>query len=253
MIYEFIYNGKSSRDFGILISERPNVYGAPAADVEAVSVPGRSGDLLFDNKRYENYEIEYQCAVMAAFDELPDKMRKIRNWLNADRGYNELRDTYTQGYFRKAAFMSAIEDSTTKKLCEFSVRFNCCPFMFADSGKSKIAVTAAKSTDTVTKIMTNPESLAARPIIHIKKYDIKAMSVTISGIDESEYYKVIEITGGGELNIDTENQYCYDGNGQQANSKISTADVELPSGRFTVTAASSGEYELSIEPRWRTL
>lgn len=253
MIYEFIYNGKSSRDFGILISQRPNVYGAPAADVEAVSVPGRSGDLLFDNKRYNNYEIEYQCAIMAAFDELPDKMRKIRNWLNADRGYNELRDTYTQGYFRKAAFMSAIEDSTTKKICEFSVRFNCCPFMFADSGKIKISITAAKSTGTKSKNITNPESLAARPLICIKKYDTKSMSVIITGIDNAEFIETLNVSGGGELFIDTDIQYCYDGNGQQANSRVNTADIELPSGQFTVQAASSGEYEMSIIPRWRTL
>ncbi len=49
----FTFKGQPSSSFGLIISEK-DIYSAPAHDVSFVSVPGRNGDVLIDNNRYEN-------------------------------------------------------------------------------------------------------------------------------------------------------------------------------------------------------
>ena len=47
--YNYItYSGKSSADYGVWVSGG-GTFDAPSRDVQTVSVPGRNGDLTFDN------------------------------------------------------------------------------------------------------------------------------------------------------------------------------------------------------------
>lgn len=54
----FTFNGQAASDFGLLVSDK-DIYFAPARDVSFVSVPGRNGDVLIDNNRYENINVSY--------------------------------------------------------------------------------------------------------------------------------------------------------------------------------------------------
>ncbi|MFR4993316.1 MAG: hypothetical protein ACLTCV_01215 [Oscillospiraceae bacterium] len=54
----FTYNGRSSSDFGLHI-EKKNVFSAPEYDVEFISIPGRSGDIINPNRRFSNIKVTY--------------------------------------------------------------------------------------------------------------------------------------------------------------------------------------------------
>lgn len=49
----FEYNGIKSSDMGLHIHKK-NVYSSPKFDSQFVSVPGRNGDLIVSNNRFEN-------------------------------------------------------------------------------------------------------------------------------------------------------------------------------------------------------
>ena len=55
-MHQFIYNGQSSWDLGLVLSGE-DTWVTPVPELEHISVPGRSGDLLLSNRRYGNVEL----------------------------------------------------------------------------------------------------------------------------------------------------------------------------------------------------
>ena len=61
--FEYLtFNGKNSAEFGVWISGG-GTYNAPARDVEMVSVPGRNGDISYDNGRFQNVAVTYPAFI----------------------------------------------------------------------------------------------------------------------------------------------------------------------------------------------
>ena len=59
---EIIYNGRSSREFGLEVETFPE-YQTPKRSYETVHVPGRNGDLLLDGGSWENGVRSYIVAI----------------------------------------------------------------------------------------------------------------------------------------------------------------------------------------------
>ena len=53
-VWDFIYNGRDSRDFNIKIKEINNL-SSPQRNIETFTVPGRSGEVVIDNGNFENF------------------------------------------------------------------------------------------------------------------------------------------------------------------------------------------------------
>lgn len=105
MLNSFTYNGKSTGDFGLLVSA-VNPYDAPSRKVDKVGVPYRNGDLLLDTGVYNNILVSYDISLMYNTQVNADS---IRNWLLGSRGYNVLTDTYNPDIYRIGAFYNDIE------------------------------------------------------------------------------------------------------------------------------------------------
>lgn len=227
----FYLDGVFSRDLGILVTA-PQIHNSPAADVDYTSVPGRSGDLVTDNERYENVTVTYSCAM---FGNLNNKMTRIKSWLNASRGYRKLWDTWDSDYFRYASFSASIEPDIDGEYAEFDIEFNCQPFRY------KQGINSVKFSTTSNGLM-NPEPFASRPKIQIKGtggyIKIGDQQINISAIDEY-------------VDIDTETQNATKGTVNK-NSTIDTADISLLPGKNIITI-SNGITSIWIDPRWRTL
>lgn len=54
----FSFDNQSSSDFSLYVAEK-DIRSAPAYDQQLVSVPGRNGDVIIDNGRYENIDVSY--------------------------------------------------------------------------------------------------------------------------------------------------------------------------------------------------
>ena len=90
-MHKFWYNGHCCRDFGIYVSGE-NTFNGPERDYELVSIPGRSGDLIRDNKRYKNITVSYQAFIHRDFLRNTDAARA---WLlGSPMQYQKLEDDY---------------------------------------------------------------------------------------------------------------------------------------------------------------
>jgi putative phage tail component, N-terminal domain protein len=133
----FEYNGIRSSDMGLHI-QRKNVYSSPKYDSSFVSIPGRNGDLIVPNRRYENTQVSYSVYLSAKnSQQLADSITKIKAWLYAqpDR-YHILKDSYDKRFFRYALFNSSLDiEDELNKIGVFTVSFNCKPFRYDIDGE----------------------------------------------------------------------------------------------------------------------
>lgn len=90
------YNPKSNVTFGSVnlstynaFAIYCNIFDRPERDVDVVSVPGRNGDLIFDNGRYKNLDRVYTIQVTGVAN-----AQNLINALTKANGYQELEDDY---------------------------------------------------------------------------------------------------------------------------------------------------------------
>ena len=87
----FVYGGTSSASFNFIITENDHL-NSFENDFELIEIPGRSGDLVIDNKRKKNKEINIEAYV--DLDELQGTKEEIilniRKWLQGEVKYNKL-------------------------------------------------------------------------------------------------------------------------------------------------------------------
>lgn len=87
----FTFGGTSSASFKFIIVENDNLSGFEN-DFELVSIPGRSGDLIVDNQRKKNKEININAYV--DLEELNKDAKTVANeiktWLQGEVKYKDL-------------------------------------------------------------------------------------------------------------------------------------------------------------------
>ena len=130
LLKRFYINGEPSSDHGIFITGAA-VYNAASYDYETVQIPGRSGDLIMDNGRFNNITVTYPAFV-------PDVslLQDIRQWLLKDRGYQRITDEYNPGEYRMGMYIGGLEvDVFKNKAGTFSLSFNCKPQRFLAQGE----------------------------------------------------------------------------------------------------------------------
>ena len=103
---EYLYfYGKSSADFDAYITNA-GAYSSPNHSYESVSVPGRNGNLIFDNDKFDNVTISYPAVIVNEFDRNFDDLKAYFLSIN---GYQRLSDTFHPDEFY-VAFFRGIED-----------------------------------------------------------------------------------------------------------------------------------------------
>lgn len=131
-----IFGGLKTLDHFVWISGE-GTYKAPKRSVEYISVPGRNGDLIVDNGKWENIEVTYPAFIPYDF---PEHMKEFRAELCKKLGYHRLEDTYHPDEFRLASFSDGLEPSTTQwnKGGTFDLSFNCKPQRYLKSGEEAL-------------------------------------------------------------------------------------------------------------------
>lgn len=229
----FIFDGKISLDYGVKISDSGSTWDGAERDVKTQSVPGRSGDLIYDNGRYKNCAIKYACYMVDGF---PDNFEAFRDWLLAHQtAYYRLEDTYRPEEYR----MARVRGDLDAKLygfpdsVEFNVSFDCKPQRYLKSGERTYTFTAAGE-------IRNPTNQTALPLI----ITAGSGSLQVGGRTVS-----IASNSYDSISIDCERMECYSGS-NNCNNLITASDgfPVLPPGDTGITW--SGFSSVSITPRW---
>lgn len=230
----FIYNGKSSIDFGAWISGEAT-YQSPERDISTVAVPGRNGTLSLDNHRFQNMVIPYNAYIIDKFEQ---NYRALKAFLGSVKGYARLEDTYHPDYYRMARFFSAIEPEMTQlnRHGQFVINFDCDPRCFLKSGDRLKVIENGQ-------VLRNETLYDALPLIRV----YGTGTITIGS-------RSVQVTTANEYtDIDSELQEAYKGT-TNCNGNIELTNGEFPRiepGLNTITI--TGFTQAYIKPRWWTI
>lgn len=236
-----IIAGENSLERGIYISGE-GAYNSPERSVNAITIPGRNGDILIDQGRFENIEVTYPAGVFGSDQrELAGKIRAFRNILGSLTGYKRLQDTYNPEVYRLASFTDGVDISPSNynRAGEFDITFNCKPQRFLLSGEKTIHITSGMN-------IYNPTLFASKPLIVVHGAGVVGIGewlVTISGATSQTIY----------IDCDTMDAWAYEGivmvskNGSITINKSSFP--ELVPGSNAI-ALRTGVSSIEITPRW---
>ena len=228
-----IFNGNDSRDYGVYLTGT-GTYSAPERAQEMISVPGRNGNLIGTETRFENIEVTYPAFIYSNFSQ---NIQDFRNMLLANRGYFELSDSYHTDEYRMATYIGAFEPEVTAMhdAGSFELVFNCKPQRFLNSGKESQTFVATGS-------ITNPTLFPSKPLIRAYgagQLTVGSRVITIGNTDKAY------------TDIDSELQDCFNGT-TNLNEYVTFSDYKFPElapGNTGITPGV-GISRVEIIPRW---
>ena len=254
---DIIYNGQSLRDLGYAVKTFP-VHSVAERDMEFSPIIGRSGDIIVDNKRFHNVDMNYEIN-MIDFDRLQNtdvNERRLIDWLmSGDAEYKIFEDSTVPGYFCKAICKS-ISDISRNGLpgyIDTAISFNRQPFWYSKIGQKKLTFAASKTEQTI----INPEKYSSEPYFKIitdgSGVNVGETSLIVNG----EPYTLANLMNYVE--IDSEAYRTFKGSeDKDDDAKYNYMPFFTPGeNTFSVEArfTSMQSHILSVEiiPRWRRL
>lgn len=234
MMQFFVYNGKSSREFNVVINEHTG-YSAPERDCDVIEIPGMNGDLTLDNGRYKNISVTYKCGISNNF---ASHISNLKAWLYSNIGYHRLEDTFDPDHFRLARVSENLEPTSfaRARAGQFDIKFDCKPQRFLKSGEEIYTFTG-------TGKIINPTFYNALPLIRAYGTGTLGIGSTTITINSANTY----------TDIDCAIQDAYKG------AVNCNGNITLNSGDFPVLEPGengislSGITSIELTPRWWTL
>lgn len=200
---KFVFNGKSSSDYGIFLTGS-STFNATQKSQEKVSVPGRNGDLIISNDKYENQNYVLKAGIVG-MEDLHEKIRAFRSFLLSTEGYCRLEDDYHPDEYRLAQFTGPIDFDVNLLInAEADLTFDCKPQHFLKSGEIPITCTAET-------VIYNSTLFNALPLITITGYGQLQIGNGIISVAQNN---------GGAIICDCEMMDSYFSNGGNANKYV---------------------------------
>lgn len=240
-----IFNGKSSRDYGIVV-ETPPDHAWPEKDYDVVHVPGRNGDLLFDNGSYKNVARSYEVALGRRDGNFYEMVDRILTWLHSASGYARLEDSYEPEYYRLAAYREG--QSLTNILGQAgraTITFDCKPQRYLKEGEEGRVFTSSG------RSIWNPTLFTSFPLI---KMTMTANTAAVLTVNNCTVSIAASTYTNNTLCIDSELQDVYSGTSNK------NSIITLNTGSFPVLSSGDNEISFSggitkveVVPKWWTL
>ena len=231
----FTLNGVSSTTYGVYISGQ-GTFNAPARDYNIIPVPGRNGDLVGPEKRFQNGTLVYPAFIYSNFD---TNIADFRNFLLSLVGYHDLTDTYHPNEIRKVLFKGPFDAEVEKKndAGRFDLEFVCKPQRYLASGNTKTTLTANGS-------ITNPTKFASQPLLRVYGTGALGIGSQTVTITQADVY----------TDIDCEMMDCFKGTTNK-NMYVQLTDHNFPVLESGVNNISlgTGITKVEITPRWWTV
>lgn len=203
-------------------------------DVDFITIPGRDGELVVDNKRYNSIERAIPCIL-----NLPKEMNvehaisDISNWLNIDHRYHDFEWNGDPDFVYKAMFFQRFAlNRMVRNHGRVVLNFKIHPIKYLKSGLVERSVSNGMN-------VYNPLSLPSKPIIKI----VGQGDINLRINNQEVILRRIEM--GGVI-IDSENQMIttLDGNWSQAQQLHSYPFPVLETGANVIT------FEIDLEDQF---
>lgn len=231
----FTLNGVSSTTYGVYISGQ-GTFNAPARDYNIIPVPGRNGDLVGPEKRFQNGTLIYPAFIYSNFK---TNIEGFRNFLLSLVGYHDLIDTYHPNEIRKVLFKGPFDAEVESKndAGKFNIEFVCKPQRYLASGNTVTTLTANGS-------ITNPTKFASQPLLRVYGAGALGIGSQTVTITQADVY----------TDIDCEMMDCFKGTTNK-NPYVQFTDHNFPVFEPGVNNISlgTGITKVEITPRWWTV
>lgn len=232
-----VYGGEVSSDYGMVVAEAPS-FERPTRKQSVYTVPGRMGDVVFQQDAWNDVARTYQVWLADdAEKDLVDQVDAFEAWLNSQKGYQRLEDSFEPDVFRLAYYSGGIGVSNhIMQYGEATLTFTCRPERFYKSGEQPVTVVNGDK-------VNNPTRFASKPLIHIEG----SGTVTISCGGKTMSASVTDY-----INIDCEQMNAYRLPAENKNSQISGSFPTIEPGINTV--GITGTVSLcTITPKYFTI
>ena len=191
----FTFNERSTIEFGMAVEKRPTRK-TPKRRRTAISIPGKNGDLHFDEDAYENVDMTYEVWFRGGLP-TPEQAHAVKSWLLAPKGYSRLEDKYDPAHFYLASFAGPMDIADILgRYGRCKIKFDCDPRCFLKTGEFPFDFDNANE-----GTIYNPTAFTALPLIYL--YGSGAGTVRINDVTVD----VLELNGSLILDCETEN--CY--------------------------------------------
>lgn len=201
--------------------------------VEAQTIPGRNGDLIFYTGSYENRVGSASCFCLQ--EDVETAISSAGRFLMSKKGYRRLETSDDPNHY----WMARVENSPQiamrlRTLAPFEISFDCKPQRFVKSGENAVVLTANGS-------ISNQYGQTALPLITL--YGNGTGTLTIGSC-------VVDVKNlNGVLYLDSDTQNAYNNNGNQ-NMNINAPTFPTLTDGDTQIAFSGGIEQVEIVPRW---
>lgn len=228
----FYLDGIDARSAGIQL-QAPIEFSEAVPVVEAQTIPGRNGDLIWKTGSYENRSGSASCFCLQK--DVEKAISSAGRFLMGKKGYRRLETSDDPDHY----WMARVENSPQiamrlRTLAPFDIGFDCKPQRFLKSGENPVVFNANGS-------LFNQYGQIALPFITL--YGQGEGRLTIGGC-------VVEVKAlDGVLYLDSDTQNAYNNNGNQNLNINAPVFPVLGNGEIPV-AFSGGIERVEIVPRW---
>ena len=236
----FTINGVTSQELNSLIQERPSIPSA-RRKVSTKSVPGISGDYVFDEEAWENVSFELSFFTVGKTEQ---EVNQLKDWITATFNTGDYVDLvlyHDQDYVYEVRVEREPEyepDGRTPFLLPYTVGFSARPFKRLVYPDVYEGVTSLS--------INNPTPYTSEPEITL--YGNGDMQLHVNGL----VYNFKEIDE--HVHVDSESQNAYKGSGYQVvNRNHRMIAMDFPTFKTGPNSVSvqGGATGFRVLPRWR--
>ena len=158
-MHEFIFDGVSSSTFNAYVASSNFLDGA-SRDIKSVEIPGRSGNVILDNGRYNNFVMVVNVYIRK---DITQNAQDLKAFLLAHCSkYYTFEDSFAPDVFRMARFTGEfVVETFDHQGGVFALEFDCMPQRFLKSGTVAQEITGGSGT------ISNPTFFESSPLLTV--------------------------------------------------------------------------------------
>ena len=228
----FYLDGVDARSAGIQL-QAPIEFSEAVPVVEAQTIPGRNGDLIWETGSYENRSGSASCFCLQK--DVEKAISSAGRFLMGKKGYRRLETSDDPDHYWMARVENSPQIATRLRLlAPFEIGFDCKPQRFVKAGENAVVFTSNGA-------MFNQYGQVALPFITLCGRG--AGRLTIGDC-------VVEVKAlDGTLYLDSDTQNAYNDKGNQNLNINAPVFPVLGDGEIPI-AFSGGIERVEIIPRW---
>lgn len=228
----FYLDGIDARSAGIQL-QAPIEFSEAVPIVEAQTIPGRNGDLIWETGSYENRSGSASCFCLQK--DVEKAISSACRFLMGKKGYRRLETSDDPDHY----WMARVENSPQismrlRTLAPFEIGFDCKPQRFAKAGENSVVFTSNGS-------LFNQYGQIALPLITLYGQGAGWLTIGDCVVDVKSF--------SGFLCLDSDTQNAYNNNGNQNLNINAPIFPVLGDGEIPI-AFSGGIDRVEIIPRW---